>query len=531
MTQLSDNQLSKDQRKAHLLKFLLLGSGIFVLTGSVVTNIFSLAPILYYIQTVILVILGVAYVLLRRGYVNISALIFLTSWVGIISGALLLPSLPPSSFLLIPMLLLPATAAASMLFEPYSSFVCATTTTILILTAIAIRGGWEAANWPETTRNEVVYLSIPFITNYVLAVLSWMFGRNILKATQQSTEISQALSAQLTANEALIADVIEVATRLAPMSEQLAATMEEFSIGLDEIAGTSGQMAVGAGSQARQAEAASQAMSQLADATIQINADVQEAGQASAQVQAVTQDSAQVIRALGDKLGNITQIVTMVDKIADQTNLLALNASIEAARAGEAGAGFAVVADEVRRLAEHSANSVSEIGTLSKEISASLENVLATTEVLQTGTSNTLSLTQRVEATTEQQEKASGEMVNAINEIASVAEENAAATEEIAASIEEQVASIEQVANSSQSLSEIANGLQDIVSHFTTNAETICPNLASCPIFKKLTAKDATHRYIQMYCKGKFDQCARKKLKDAGEPVPLSLLPDGEEDE
>lgn len=63
----------------------------------------------------------------------------------------------------------------------------------------------------------------------------------------------------------------------------------------------------------------------------------------------------------------ITEVTSLITKIADQTNLLALNAAIEAARAGEHGRGFSVVADEVRKLAENTKNATAQINrTISK---------------------------------------------------------------------------------------------------------------------------------------------------------------------
>jgi hypothetical protein len=58
------------------------------------------------------------------------------------------------------------------------------------------------------------------------------------------------------------------------------------------------------------------------------------------------------------------------------------------------------------------------------------------------------------------------------------------------------------------------------------NAE--CPNLEKCPMFKHFQTDFARETYISLFCRGKFMECGRKKLKDAGREVPETLLPDGQ---
>ncbi|MGL4369333.1 MAG: methyl-accepting chemotaxis protein, partial [Spirochaetota bacterium] len=89
-----------------------------------------------------------------------------------------------------------------------------------------------------------------------------------------------------------------------------------------------------------------------------------------------------VVKSSADMIG----IVGIINDISDRINLLSLNASIEAARAGEAGKGFAVVAEEISKLADQTADSTKNIGSLitanSREIAQEIESLNTTTSIL-----------------------------------------------------------------------------------------------------------------------------------------------------
>jgi methyl-accepting chemotaxis protein len=76
--------------------------------------------------------------------------------------------------------------------------------------------------------------------------------------------------------------------------------------------------------------------------------NIEELTQTINNLESIVKSFSKKIEILSEANNDITELVTVNDRISFQTNLLSINAKIEDSRAGEEGKGFAIVADEVK---------------------------------------------------------------------------------------------------------------------------------------------------------------------------------------
>jgi len=237
-----------------------------------------------------------------------------------------------------------------------------------------------------TSGSSTVLTRVEETSSAMVEMLSSLKGiaENVEVLWQSAEESSSSIMEMSTTNDEVAANV----TKMAASVEETTSAIEQTTYSIKEVARNVEDLL-------KSTEATSSSIREMDIAIGQVETNAYETARLSEQVSRdaetgmesiqktivgidrirdSSQTAADVIEQLARRIGEIGNIVDVIDDVAEQTNLLALNAAIIAAQAGEHGKGFAVVADEIKDLSERTAASTKEIADLIRAVQAESRN-------------------------------------------------------------------------------------------------------------------------------------------------------------
>jgi methyl-accepting chemotaxis protein len=301
---------------------------------------------------------------------------------------------------------------------------------------------------------------------------------NTIQTISASSEELSATMEELSSKAIVIDDAVDIIAcgmqESGAATEEISASVEEVDSSINELSAKALEGSSNA-NQSKERATAVKNNSQLAiDETRTVYAEKQR------KMKKAIED--------GKVVDSIKVMADTIGSIAGQTNLLALNAAIEAARAGEQGKGFAVVAEEVKKLAEQSAQAVTNIQDTIVKVQMAFKSSIDTgIDILQflniqvneqfdaygeTGNqyyndSDFVSqMSDEIAAMSEEITATVGQVSQAVQEMAQASQKSTGSAETIKENMNETAKAIEQAAKTAQSQAELGQKLNEMVQRF-----------------------------------------------------------------
>lgn len=275
----------------------------------------------------------------------------------------------------------------------------------------------------------------------------------------------------------IVIDLMSETYELSSTSDQIASTMHEIESTSQSISRSISESGVAIDRTSQSVQAINQSIQAMNQKIEQTQEAFRAVREYASQGNNAVQSSIQTMQQIENSSSKTLSSIHIIHDITTQTNLLSLNASIEAAKAGESGKGFTVVAEEMRKLAEKSANSANEIGSLSQEAS---QNVTQGTEIILEAGGALQEIMKSMETmseilaslgeTSSEIMHNSQEIVNNTKQISDFASHNSEATNEISFALGETTQTIEQITDSTRKI------VQQIQRFKVNQSETVLPS-------------------------------------------------------
>ncbi len=208
-------------------------------------------------------------------------------------------------------------------------------------------------------------------------------------------------------------------------------------------------------------------------------------------MEAIRENSMQAtttMQQLSASLGEIREIVQVIQDVASKTNLLSLNAAIIAAQAGDEGAGFSVVATQIKQLSGRTQRSARDIGeriqAILKEAESAVQLVLQGDQQIGRG----VNVSAEARAALEQIQFSTVEISERIKRIARATDEQTKGAADITQSIGRTVEMIDSIARATD---EQSKGAEQITKASESMQQTASSVLETTTDQKKLTSRIA----------------------------------------